>query len=98
MDNISELILKDRANTGRLLDSLEEKQYITRTLIERNNRPIKQVKLTKSGQEFLDDTLETLKERLFTIGNTISEKEIEQTRECLFKLREALAKIIHTQI
>ena len=38
--DLAKLILKDRANTGKLLDSLENKGFIERTLSVKNNRPI----------------------------------------------------------
>ena len=44
--DLAKLILKDRANTGRLLDVLEEKGFVTRSLVERNNRAIKQITIT----------------------------------------------------
>ena len=45
--DIAKLILKDRANTGKLMDSLETKAYIQRELAVKNNRPVKIVKITE---------------------------------------------------
>lgn len=39
--DLAKLILKDRANTGRILHSLESKNLITRTIDMKNNRLIK---------------------------------------------------------
>ena len=47
--DIAKIILKDRANTGKLLDMLASKQYITRELTVKNNRPVKLVKITEEG-------------------------------------------------
>ena len=46
--DIAKLILKDRANTGKLLDSLEQKGLITRELSVKNNRPVKILKITNN--------------------------------------------------
>ena len=49
--DLAKLILKDRANTGKLLDSLEKKGLIERKLSIKNNRPVKFVKITPKGIE-----------------------------------------------
>ena len=49
--DLAKLILKDRANTGKLLDTLENKGLITRKLSMKNNRPVKLIELTKAGKE-----------------------------------------------
>ena len=53
--DIAKLILKDRANTGKLLDSLAEKKYIVRELTVKNNRPVKLVKITEEGLKKLEE-------------------------------------------
>ena len=47
--DLAKLLLKDRANTGKLLDSLESKGLIERVLAVKNNRPVKIVKVTDKG-------------------------------------------------
>lgn len=96
--DLAKLILKDRANTGRLLDSLEDKNFIKRDLVERNNRPVKQISLTKQGEKFLIETTKILKERFSEINQEISEDEMNKTCQFLQKLRTILAEIIKTQI
>ena len=44
---LAQLILKDRAGTGRLLNTLEEKGYIERFADTKNNRLVRKMKLTK---------------------------------------------------
>ena len=41
--DLAKLILKDRANTGRILDSLEQKGFITRFIDTKNNRLVKKI-------------------------------------------------------
>ena len=96
--DLAKLILKDRANTGRLLDSLEDKNFIKRDLVERNNRPVKQISLTKQGEKFLIETSKILKEKFEEIEQEIGKEEMEKTCQFLQKLRTSLAEIIKTQI
>ena len=47
--DLAKFILKDRANTGRILDSLEQKGFITRFIDTKNNRLVKKMGLTENG-------------------------------------------------
>ena len=96
--DLAKLILKDRANTGRLLDSLEERGFITRNLVERNNRPIKQINITHEGEKFLKVTTAILREHFESVNYCISEEKIQETCEFLKKFRENVGKIIKSTI
>lgn len=96
--DLAKLILKDRANTGRLLDSLEERGFITRNLVERNNRPIKQINITPEGEKFLRVTTAVLREHFKSINCCISEEKVQETCEFLKKFREIVGKIIKSTI
>ena len=52
--DLAKLILKDRANTGRILDSLEQKGFITRFIDTKNNRLVKKMGITERGLKELD--------------------------------------------
>ena len=43
------MILKDRANTGRILDNLERQGLITRFIDTKNNRLVKKMGITEKG-------------------------------------------------
>lgn len=96
--DLAKLILKDRANTGRLLDSLEDRNFIKRDLVERNNRPVKQISLTPIGKKFLLETGKILEEHFNEVNETISPNEINATCNFLKKMRTILAEMIKTQI
>ena len=53
-----EIILKDRANTGKLLDVLEAKGLVKRELTVKNNRPVKIVTITKKGKDTYNEIYE----------------------------------------
>ncbi len=96
--DLARIILKDRANTGRTLEGLEQKGLITRTLVTRNNRPIKQINLTKAGEEMLIKITSEIKNSFKEINKEISNEEIEEVCCVLKKMQNTIAKIIKTQI
>ena len=61
---LAKLILKDRPNTGRILDSLEEKGYIERFADTKNNRLVRRMKITDTGKKITEETSERLREYL----------------------------------
>lgn len=96
--DLAKLILKDRANTGRILDSLEERGFIERNLVERNNRAIKQIAITPCGQKYLADVTVALRERFEDVQGVVSKDDIEVIFTSLKKIREAVGNIVKTQI
>ncbi len=96
--DLAKIILKDRANTGRTLEGLEQKGLITRTLVTRNNRPIKQINLTKAGEKMLIKITGEIKNNFKEINKEISDEEIEKVCSVLKKMQNTVAKIIKTQI
>ena len=47
--DLAKLILKDRANTGRILNTLEQKGFITRFIDTKNNRLVKNMVISAEG-------------------------------------------------
>ncbi len=96
--DLAKIILKDRANTGKILDTLEKKGYIERIITTKNNRLVKMAKLTKTGEDFLklanDKFLDTRK----IVDDGISPEDREKVIKSLQKLREFLKDNIETQI
>ena len=68
--DLAKIILKDRANTGKLLDSLEVKGFIERELAVKNNRPVKIIKITEAGKKMYNETYEKLENVLLAFENT----------------------------
>ncbi len=96
--DLAKLILKDRSNTGRLVESLENKGFVLRTLVTRNNRPIKQITLTQDGENILKSVSNEIREELKFVHDSVPEEEIEKTCETLKKLQKTLGKSLITQI
>ena len=51
--DLAKLILKDRANTGRIVDSLERKGFIKRYNDTKNKRLVKKLEITEEGTQVL---------------------------------------------
>lgn len=101
--DLAKLILKDRANTGKILNTLEEKGYITRFVDMKNNRLVRKMGVTESGKQVYDMVTEKLRNTINKIGATkqhtpIPEEEKQMVRNTLRKFRENLSKIVDMQI
>ncbi len=70
--DLAKLILKDRPSTGRILNSLEERGYITRFADTKNNRLVRKMKLTKKGKDTLSKALKMLIEYLDKLPQALS--------------------------
>ena len=96
--DLAKLILKDRANTGRILDSLEKKGYISRFSDEKNNRLIRRIEITKAGLAELKSITEKIRPMLINAIDAIPRSESEALRASIRKFRETLSNIVETQI
>lgn len=96
--DIAKLILKDRANTGKLLDSLEGKGYIERELTSKNNRPVKIVRMTEIGKKVYAETYAKLQPHHKVVKERIANTDLEKLGELLKDLREILEDTIDIDI
>jgi len=96
--DLAKLILKDRANTGKLLDSLEGKNLITRELTIKNNRPVRSIKLTEAGINKLNEIADKVKLPFIKVRDRFNEDNIEEVVNMLAKLREILKEEVEIQI
>lgn len=96
--DLARLILKDRANTGRILNSLEKKGCITRPLDTKNNRLVRKMLITDLGEEIKKDTTLKIKEAHKKIAEKIPAFEIDELQGLLRKLRNRLSEIVDVQI
>lgn len=96
--DLAKLILKDRANTGRVLDSLEEKGLITRFIDMKNNRLVKKMSVTEKGIEKLKFVNKKMEEYLNSISSEISDEEIQNLQQSIKRFRETILKVVNMQI
>ena len=96
--DIAKLILKDRANTGKLLDTLAAKNYITRELTVKNNRPVKLVKITELGIRKINEVAEKARPNYNLVKDKINKRNLSKVGDLLKELRGILKETIEIQI
>lgn len=96
--DLAKIILKDRANTGKLLDSLEKKGFITRKLSIKNNRPVKIVKITQAGIEKSIEATERIRPHFEHVQEKINNSDIARVGDLLKELRNILDESLEIQI
>lgn len=96
--DLAKLILKDRANTGKLIDSLERKGFVTRHLSIKNNRPVKIAKITPEGINTLRVVHGKLKPHTEFIDEKINNSDIAKVSGLLKELRMLLSESIENKI
>ena len=95
---LAKLILKDRPNTGRILNSLEEKGYIERFVDTKNNRLVRKMVITDEGKKVFKYASGVLREHLLKIPKLISQEEKDFVKTICKKLREGLKNEVESKI
>lgn len=96
--DLAKLIIKDRANTGRILNSLEEKGLVTRFVDTKNNRLVRKMSITKKGFDRLININKKVESYLAEVTRVVSEEEINAVHTSLKKLRESFESLIDFKI
>ena len=96
--DLAKIILKDRANTGKLLDGLEKQGYITRTLSIKNNRPVKIVGITDEGRKKAEFVLDKIRPHYLQVKDMIDNSDVARVGELLQQLRKILDETLEIQI
>lgn len=96
--DIAKLILKDRANTGKLLDTLENKGLVTRKLSMKNNRPVKLIELTEAGKEKIDNAINRIRPHYMEVKNKIANSDLARVKDLMKDLRRMLSETLDIQI
>lgn len=91
--DLAKIILRDRVRTGRILSSLEMKEYITRTNDTKNNRLVKKIEITQKGK----DLYETHREMLLDVSKEFlkhfSQEQKNELSNYLDSLENTLSKL-----
>ncbi len=96
--DLAKLILKDRANTGRILNELEQKGFITRFIDTKNNRLVKKLGITEAGLTELNNINHKIKAYLSGVTKRIPPEDIARVQETLKAFRLELEKVVETNI
>ena len=96
--DLAKLILRDRVRTGRILNSLEEKGYITRTNDTKNNRLVRRLKVTKAGKKLYETQFAIMEKIMDKLLKKFSEEKMIDLRDTLVQLEQALSEIVEFNI
>ncbi len=96
--DLAKLLLKDRANTGRIADNLKNKGYIEINVSLKGNRPIKEIVLTKKGEETVLTLKNRLKPIIKSLENDLGDTGMDELNLSLKKCINVLKKQIKNQI
>lgn len=92
--DLAKLLLRDRVRTGRLLDSLENKNLITRFGDLKNKRLVKKMKLTQQGENLFNELIQKFKPHVEILRKNFTDKQVEELKTLLNSLKSALAEIV----
>ena len=95
---LAKLILKDRPNTGRILDSLEGTGYIERFADTKNNRLVRRMRITDTGRKVTEETSERLREYISNLPKIFSDEDKNKLKELMIRFRESLEKEVEMKI
>ncbi len=96
--DLAKLIIKDRANTGRILNSLENKGLVTRFVDTKNNRLVRKMAITENGYKKLISINKKVESYIVETKRIVSEEEIEALYTSLKKVRERFEELIDFKI
>lgn len=96
--DLAKVLIKDRANTGKIANSLEKKGLIKIELKIKNNRPVKILTITKKGQKLSGEVLDIVKPTLNKVYEHIDRDRIEQTKQTLKEFRKVVEKVVKVNI
>ncbi len=92
--DLAKFLLKDRGNTGRILQNLEKKTYISIKIETKGQRIIKMVYLTDKGNEYLEFISEKLREVMnklrAQLDESFEEKMVESLKHCQNKIKQLI--------
>ena len=91
--DLAKIILRDRVRTGRILSSLEKKEYIVRKNDTKNNRLVKKICITQKGKILYETHREMLLDISKEFLNIFSNEQKEELKKYLDNLENALSKL-----
>ncbi len=96
--DLAKMLLRDRVRTGRILTSLEDKGFVKRVNSTKNNRLIRQLQITKSGQKIYSEQFAIMSKVMEKLLEKFSAQQMDELMESLSNLENALAEIVEFNI
>ena len=97
--DLAKILLKDRANTGRLANTLEEKGLIKINLTKRGNNPVKMLILTDLGKNIFKDSMDKIQPKINELcGTVFNGNEEEKLVALLTDFRDKMSSVMEVRI
>lgn len=90
---LSDILMKDKSNTTRILKVLEDKGLISRVAGKVNNRLVYMLNITKEGQDLVKHNMPKIKKIITTIFKSITDDEIDILHSLSDKVQKDLTQI-----
>jgi len=89
---LSDILMKDKSNTTRIIKILIDKKLITREAGNTNNRLVYKLKATEEGKKLVEKNMPKIKKFITEIFKNISDDEIELLHQLSKKFQIDLAQ------
>lgn len=96
--DLAKLLLRDRVRTGRILNSLEDKGFVKRTNTTKNNRLVRLVSITKSGEKFYKEQFYIMNKIMEKLLEKFPEEKMVELKGSLEKLEKSMAELVEFNI
>lgn len=90
--------MRDRVRTGRILNSLEDKGFVKRTNTTKNNRLVRLVSITKSGEKFYKEQFYIMNKIMEKLLEKFPEEKMVELKGSLEKLEKSMAELVEFNI
>lgn len=94
---LAEVLYKDKSNLSRMVESLNKKGYISRTLDIKDNRTVKKLELTQSGYELAEKLSIYALQLQKNVIDGITKEETAIVKNVMKKIRDNLNKTIEVE-
>ena len=92
---LSEILMKDKSNTTRIIKVLTDKELITKEVGSVNNRLVYTLKITDKGRKIVEENIPIMKEYIAEIFTHITNEEIELLHSLSRKFKKDLIENTH---
>lgn len=86
--DVAKILLKDKSNIKRLVEILEEKGYVIRTAVRKNNHTVNYLTITLEGKNIIDNNMPKIKQYLEKRLSGISETQLEMLKNIIDKFNQ----------
>lgn len=96
--DLAKIILKDRANTGKLAKSLEEKGLIKIAATIKNNRAVKILTITKEGKKMIENSIKLFEPLRQQILEKFPKDKLDEITKALREFTILISDTLKTKI